>query len=75
VTFGEALRRLRKDKRLSQSGLSALTDIPQTTISDLENDKYYADISQARKLASALDVSVSDFLEGNDGQGPTSTCV
>lgn len=58
ITFGERLRRMRRSKCFSQTKLSTATGVPQTTISDWENDKYVPDIIRARRLANVLGVSL-----------------
>lgn len=58
---GKALRFYRKKQRLSQTALSLKVRIPQTTISDFENDKYLPDILQAIRLANALQISIYDL--------------
>lgn len=63
MTFGKIIRHLRRQQGLSQTELSRLSGIPQTTISDLEKDKYCANIIQAKKLATALGVPVAVLLE------------
>jgi len=63
MTFGRTLRALRKNRSLTQSELSKSAEIPQTTISDLEKDKYLPNILQVKKLAAALGVKVTDLLE------------
>ena len=54
VSPGESVRILRELQELSQNGLSALTGIPQSTISAIENDKIRLGIERAKTLARAL---------------------
>lgn len=73
MTFGKSLREIRKRRDLTQSELSRLAKIPQSTISDLEKNKYLPDVLQAKKLAAALGVTVGELLgefrpTGTDGQ-------
>lgn len=62
-TFGAKLRSYRKQYGLSQTTLSKRVNIPQTTISDFENDKYPPDIYQAIVFAKFFNVSVYDFAD------------
>jgi transcriptional regulator with XRE-family HTH domain len=61
--FGTKLRYLRKQLNISQQKLGEKTGIPQTTISDWENNKYLPDINDAAKLAAALKVTLTELLE------------
>ena len=54
VSPGESVRILRELQELSQNELSALTGIPQSTISAIENDKIRLGIERAKTLARAL---------------------
>ncbi|TCL74191.1 helix-turn-helix protein [Hydrogenispora ethanolica] len=62
MTFGARLKSLRNAKTLSQMKVSDATGIPQTTLSDLENDKYLPDIEQILKIAGALGTTTSYLL-------------
>jgi len=54
VSPGESVRILRELQELSQNELSALTGIPQSTISAIENDKVRLGVERAKTLARAL---------------------
>ncbi|MDD5057006.1 MAG: helix-turn-helix transcriptional regulator [Sideroxydans sp.] len=54
VTVGESVRILRELQELSQSQLSALTGIPQATISAIENGRVNLGVERAKVLARAL---------------------
>lgn len=54
VSVGESVRILRELQELSQSQLSRLTDIPQATISAIENDRVRLGVERAKVLARAL---------------------
>lgn len=54
VTVGESLRILRELQELSQTDLAALTGIPQSTISGIENDRIKLGVERAKTLARAL---------------------
>lgn len=54
VTPGESVRILRELQGLSQTQLSALCGIPQTTISSIENGRVNLGVERAKTLATAL---------------------
>jgi len=54
VTIGESVRIMRELQELSQSDLSGLTDIPQSTISSIENDRIGLGVERAKIIAKAL---------------------
>jgi len=54
VSVGESVRIIRELQELSQNGLSALTGIPQSTISAIENDRVNLGVERAKVLARAL---------------------
>lgn len=54
VSVGESVRALRELQELSQNQLAALTDIPQSTISAIENDRVRRGVERAKMLARAL---------------------
>ncbi len=60
---GKRLRRLRRERALSQQDLSAATGVAQATLSDLERGKRGARASTIRKLAEALGVEPKELIE------------
>ena len=54
VTVGESVRIIRELQGLSQNELAALTGIPQSTISAIENDRINLGTERAKVLARAL---------------------
>lgn len=54
VSPGESVRILRELQELSQSELSVLTNIPQSTISAIENDRINLGVERAKVFARAL---------------------
>ncbi len=54
VTVGESVRILRELQELSQNELARLTDIPQSTISAIENNGVQLGVARAKVLARAL---------------------
>ena len=53
VTVGESVRIMRELQGLSQTQLSALCGIPQTTISSIETGRVNLGVERAKVLASA----------------------
>jgi transcriptional regulator with XRE-family HTH domain len=65
---GERLRRLRRERALSQRDLTRMTGIAFDTISRLETGKQRAQPRTIRKLADALGVEPNELMKGeNDG--------
>ena len=54
VSVGESVRIIRELQGLSQNELAALTGIPQSTISAIENDRINLGTERAKVLARAL---------------------
>lgn len=54
VSVGESVRIIRQLQDLSQNQLSALTGIPQSTISAIENDRVNLGVERAKVIARAL---------------------
>ncbi len=54
VSVGESVRIVRELQELSQNDLAALSGIPQSTISAIENDRVSLGVERAKTLARAL---------------------
>ena len=54
VSVGESLKILRELQELSQNELAVLTEIPQSTISAIENDRVKLGVERAKVFARAL---------------------
>lgn len=54
VSIGDSVRIIRELQELSQNQLSALTGIPQSTLSAIEHDKVNLGVERAKALARAL---------------------
>ena len=54
VSIGESLRIVREFQELSQNDLASLTNIPQSTLSAIENDRVNLGVERAKVLARAL---------------------
>jgi len=60
---GRKLRRLRRERTLSQQDVLRLTGVAQATLSDLETGKQGARASTLRKLARALEVEPKELMK------------
>jgi transcriptional regulator with XRE-family HTH domain len=63
---GGRLRRLRRERALSQRDLTRMTGIAFDTISRLETGKQRAQPRTIRKLADALGVEPRELMKGDD---------
>ena len=54
VSVGESVRIIRELQELSQNDLASLTNIPQSTISAIENDRVNLGVERAKVIARAL---------------------
>jgi transcriptional regulator with XRE-family HTH domain len=54
VSVGESLKILREFQELSQNELAELTNIPQSTISAIENDRVQLGVERAKVFARVL---------------------
>ena len=62
LTFGQAIRREREDRRLSQEKFAERADVHRTYISSIELGKVSVGIEVANALASALGIKLSDLV-------------
>lgn len=62
-TFGENLRRLRKERKLSMDALAEKAGTSKQVLSRYENGERVPKISMVQKLADALGVSISELSE------------
>ena len=60
---GARLRRLRRERALSQQDVERITGLAQATLSDLEGGKRGARASTLRKLAGALGVEPKELMK------------
>lgn len=63
MTLGSKLKKMRKEKHLSQIKLSKLSKVPQTTISNIERDICSPTINTLKALSKALKINISQLLE------------
>lgn len=65
MTVGENIRRIRKERGLTQKELGELLDMTQSAIGQFENDKTSPKTDTIERIASALGVSPSELMKGN----------
>ena len=64
-TFGQNIQKYRKFRKLTQEKLAEMTGIDTTSISAIENGKYFVSAETLYKLSLALKVNVSDLFDNN----------
>ncbi len=62
MSFHETLRKIRLEKQLSQTELAELLSIDRSVISKWENGTRSPTIDQAKQIADALGISVSELI-------------
>lgn len=65
MNIGKTVIRLRKQAKLNQSQLAEKAGVPQSTLSEIENNINGATGKTLVKLAAALNCSVDDLLDIN----------
>jgi transcriptional regulator with XRE-family HTH domain len=69
--FARNLRKLRRQRRLSQEALAHEAGVDRTYISALERSVYSASITMVEKLAMVLGVESADMLQRQPKTGRT----
>lgn len=64
MRFGEAVRKLRQEKQISQEEFADLCGLHRTYISDIELGKRNVSLENIEKIAKALDIPISRLFEG-----------
>jgi len=67
-TFAANMRRIRRQRGLSQERLAHAADLNMTHVSKIERSEREPGVRTISKLAVALRVSVADLFEGIDGR-------
>ena len=62
MTTGEIIKKLRKERKLTQMQLAAISGVSQQAISFLENGRNTAGEATLRLLANALGCTISELL-------------
>jgi transcriptional regulator with XRE-family HTH domain len=68
---GSALRSLRKNRHLTLAEVGALTGLPVSTLSKIENDKMSLSYDKLARLSAGLDVDIAQLFEPDTTAPPT----
>jgi transcriptional regulator with XRE-family HTH domain len=63
IAFGDNVRRLRKEKKLSQEELSYMADLHRTYIGMIERAEKNITLLNISKISIALEVTISEILK------------
>ncbi len=66
--FGSAVRRLRKESRLSQEGLAEKAGLHRTYLGDIERGERNVSLINIERIARALGVSLSSLMLAADAE-------
>lgn len=66
IKIGKFIAQKRKEKNLTQSELAEKLNVTDRTVSNWENGKCMPDISLFNPLCSALDITINEFLSGEE---------
>src|SRR2546428_8058099 len=69
LNLATSIRSLRLRNGLSQRQLALRMQVPRTYVSKIENDKATPTLSSVQRLATALEISVTELLEHSTGTG------
>lgn len=64
LRFGNRLRTLRKDRKLSQEAFAGLCDLDRTYIGGIERGERNVSLRNITVIAKALGMSVSELMKG-----------
>lgn len=62
MTFGENLKQIRSNKRLSQREMARRLNISQSYLGDLENNRKNVSLYVVSKLAKQLNISINKLI-------------
>ncbi|MBF2179191.1 helix-turn-helix transcriptional regulator [Staphylococcus warneri] len=65
MTFGDNLKRIRKDMRLTQQDMADRMNISRTYLCDLENRNKSISITTLLDIAKRLNISVNELINDN----------
>ena len=65
MEIGESIKKFRENKGLTQKQLGELIGVTAVTITRYENEKRSPDIKTLIKIATALEILITDLLEGD----------
>lgn len=64
ISFGKQVKKLRKEKGLSQEKLALLCDLDRSYIGGVERGERNISLVNLFRIARALDISLSDLFDG-----------
>ena len=70
MNLGEAIRKMRQEKGLSQGEMQKRTGILRSYLSRVENGHTVPSFATLQRLAVAMEVTLSDFFAGEGGRTP-----
>jgi len=70
ASIGDRLRRLRKERRLTQSELARQIGIQQSDLSRMEKGEYRVSLDNLFKILSVFDLDMTEFFEGEGCSAP-----
>lgn len=65
MTFGENLKRIRKEMKLTQLDMAKMLGISQNYLSDIENNNRNINTKRLIEFSNKLDISVSVLINDN----------
>ncbi|MDO5517969.1 MAG: helix-turn-helix transcriptional regulator [Clostridium sp.] len=65
IKVGSNIKKIRKDKKMSQKDMAKILNIPCSTYSNYENNNREPSAELLKKIADVLDVSIRDLLSIN----------
>lgn len=68
IKFGERVRELRKEKKLSQEELSFKAELHRTYIGMIERGEKNITLINIEKIANALEISINNLLKLKNGE-------
>ena len=66
MTFGEKLKKLRRDNQLTQEELADKIYVTRTAISKWETDKGFPDIDNLKQISNLFGVTIDELISDND---------
>ena len=73
MLIGDRVKRLRKEKKLTQKALGEKVGISRSYLADIEGNRYNPSADTIKSLATALNVDVNYFLTDDETQLPLLT--
>jgi transcriptional regulator with XRE-family HTH domain len=75
MSFGQKLKRIRKEKHLNQGQMCELLNMEQSSYSRYETDKTFPSLDVIKRAAEVFDVSVEWLIRGNSTATNFNNCT